>query len=75
MVILQTKEELQKRLETLRVKYKQALRDHDGFSIKRFEWEGKYIKKMLLEAISGTNDPTKPLDPDRSYEVARMIFG
>jgi hypothetical protein len=76
MVILQTKQELEKRLELLRAKYRQAVSDHDGFSIKRFEWEGKYMKKMLLELVSGTNDPDAPLsDMNRQEEIARMIFG
>lgn len=76
MIILQTKEELEKRLENLRNKYRQAVADHDGFNIKRFEWEGKYIKRMLLETVSGINDPSAPItDMDRQAEVARMIFG
>jgi hypothetical protein len=70
-----TKEQLELKIELLRAKYREARAKLDTFSMKRFEWEGKQYKRLLLTAVSGNVDESAPIPQDKVYDVAKMIFG
>jgi len=72
---MKTRPELEKMLEDKRVEYRQARASHDLFMMKKIEWEGNYIKKLLDRAVAGTDDMTVALNAEKMFDVAKYIFG
>ena len=72
---LKTRPELEKMLDDKRNEYRQARHNHDLFMMKKTEWEGKYIQKLLDKAVLGDIDPSVALTAEKMFDVAQYIFG
>lgn len=70
-----TRPELEKMLEEKRAEYRQVRQANDVFMMKKIEWEGKYIQKMLDNVVLGDVAMSAPLAPDKMFDVAQYIFG
>lgn len=70
-----TRPELEKMLSDKRLEWRRAKLSGDRFTMKKTEWEGKYIQKMLDRVVLGDNDANVALTAEKMFDVAQYIFG